>query len=107
MFFLTCREMGGGYRDESETTCFRTVGQVSPPSVSVYDIQFLNAHGRLSQMQFSTEKDRVHIVTELRGKTLPTHLFLQHAIESLHKAHRWSGPRVMPLLFTPGSPSCR
>ncbi|KAK5947761.1 hypothetical protein OHC33_011207 [Knufia fluminis] len=31
-------------------------------------------------MLFSTQNDRVHIVTELRGKAVPTHLFSQPAV---------------------------
>ncbi|KAK5069417.1 hypothetical protein LTR51_008667 [Lithohypha guttulata] len=78
--FLACRETGCRCHTEGVITCFRIVGQVSPPSVSMPDIRFLNAYGRLSQMLFSGQKDSVHIITELKGAALPTHLSAQPAV---------------------------
>ncbi|KAK5936458.1 hypothetical protein PMZ80_011302 [Knufia obscura] len=86
-FFLACRQVEAGGRqveagdhDQGMTTCFHIVGQVSPPSISVADVRFLNAHGRLSQMSFSIQNEGLRIVTELKGKALPTHLFSQAAV---------------------------
>ncbi|KAK5069354.1 hypothetical protein LTR51_008604 [Lithohypha guttulata] len=79
-FFLACRETGGRSYNEGVITCFHIVGRVSPPSVSVVDIRCLNAYGRLSQMPFSAQSGSVHILTELRGAALPTHLFSQPAV---------------------------
>ncbi|KAK5936570.1 hypothetical protein PMZ80_011168 [Knufia obscura] len=79
-FFLACRKVEAGDHDQGVTTCFHIVGQVSPPSISAADVRFLNAHGRLSQMPFSIQNEGLRIVTELKGKALPSHLFSQAAV---------------------------
>jgi hypothetical protein len=79
-FFLACRETGDDCHDAEAPMTFRIVGQVSRPSISVPDIRYLNARGRLSQIQFSRNCERPHVITELRGKDLPTHLFPQPAV---------------------------
>jgi DNA ligase-4 len=79
-FFLACRETGDDCHDAEAPMTFRIVGQVSRPSISVPDIRYLNARGRLSQIQFSRNCERPHVITELRGKDLPTHLFPQSAV---------------------------
>jgi len=65
------------------------------------DLRFLNAHGRLSQRQYSRRDPQMPIVTEMIGKSLPSHLFLQPAVVEVVGAgfDRPSNARFLTLRF--------
>ncbi|KAK5936544.1 hypothetical protein PMZ80_011231 [Knufia obscura] len=100
-FSLACREVDQeGCRVELSPS-FRIVGTVSHPSISISNIHFLNAHGRLSRFQFSMTGQQMQILTELTGRSLPTHLFSQPAVVEVIGAgfDRPSNARYLTLRF--------
>ncbi|KAK5086211.1 hypothetical protein LTR70_007456 [Exophiala xenobiotica] len=66
--------------DDHDPDSFRIVGAVSPPSISSSDIRYLNDRSSLSYASFLSTDNRAHIVSELRVKALPTHLFLRSVV---------------------------
>jgi hypothetical protein len=79
-FFLACRDVGEDLGDGEASVRFRLVGQVTPPSISPANLHLLNMHGRPTQMPFSCDDRQIQIVTELKGTSLPSHLFRQPAV---------------------------
>lgn len=79
-FFLACETTGEDFLNDKSRARFRLVGQVSHPSISLTNLHLLNMHGRLSQVPFSCDSQRTSIITGLRGRSLPSHLFQQPAV---------------------------
>ena len=79
-FFLACRKLDEDSSDAHVRAHFQLVGQVSPPSISSRDLRLLNTQSRLSQVPFSCGSEGNRIVTELRSRALPTHLFRQPVV---------------------------
>lgn len=79
-FLLACRDVVEDLYDGEANVRFRVVGQVTPPSMSLANLHLLNRHGRLSQVPFSCDDRQIQIVTELKGTSLPSHLFQQPAV---------------------------
>lgn len=100
-FFLACQQVDREVSGIEVRPSFRIVGTVSRPSISMSDIRFLNAHGRLSQRQYSRREPQMPIVTELIGTSLPSHLFLQPAVVEVVGAgfDRPSNARFLTLRF--------
>jgi len=77
IFFLACGKPEEDLLNDKVLAYFQLVGQVSHPSISLNDLHILNMQGRLSQIPFSCDSPGICVITELRGRSLPTHLFRQ------------------------------